>query len=277
MIPNYIKWNFDPVFIDLGFIEIRWYAMMFICAFIAGYFVMKKLFKRDGISMAVLESLWIWVFFAVLIGARLGHVLFYQPDYYFANPSEILMTWKGGLSSHGAAFLVPVVLIFFAKKNKIPYLNLLDRVVIAFSLGGMFVRLGNLCNSEIYGHQTTMPWGFIFVRDGQTLPKHPTQLYEAIAVFLIFLALYKIFTKYYKKLPDGLIFGLFLTGLFTFRFFIEFIKEVQVEFEKNMEYDMGQWLSIPLILFGIGLVIYSIMQQRKKLLQTEIEKNIKSL
>jgi len=256
MILQYITWNFNPEFIDLGIITIRWYGVMFTCAFISGYFVMKKLFKKDGIDIKVLDSLVFWVFFCVLIGARLGHVLFYEPVYYFSHPWKILMTWEGGLSSHGAAFVIPVVLLFFAKKHKIPYLKLIDRVVIAISLGGMFVRLGNLFNSEIYGYETSLPWGFIFKRVGETVPKHPTQIYEALAVFILFLVLYKIFNKYFKKLPNGFIFSIFLIFLFTFRFFIEFIKENQVDFEANLIFDMGQWLSIPFILLGTGLLIY---------------------
>lgn len=269
---NYIHWNLNPEIVNLGFLSLRWYSLLFALAFAAGHLILQKYFKRDNLDITVIDTLTMYVFFATLIGARLGHVLFYEPAEYFSNPIEILKVWRGGLASHGAAIVIPLVLYFFSKKHKLSYLGLLDRIVIVVALGGAFIRLGNLCNSEIYGIETSVPWAFIFERAGETVPKHPTQLYEAIIALLLFFALNLIFRRYYKKLPSGLIFSIFLIVLFAFRFLIEFIKETQVDFEKSMTLYMGQWLSIPFVLLGCCMLWYVLKYKKHEPLIKEIKK-----
>lgn len=253
---GYINWNIAPEIFNIGPLEVRWYGLMFASAFFFGYITMGKYFKKESLSATMLDKLSMYVFLGTLIGARLGHILFYQLDFYVSNPGEILKVWHGGLASHGAAIGILISIFLFAKKSKIPILFLLDRLVIVVALGGFFIRLGNLFNSEIYGIETTLPWGFIFVRAGETVAKHPTQLYEASVAIVLFLGLNKLLISRGKMLPSGTIFGVFLVTLFTMRFLIEFLKENQVEREADMLLNMGQWLSIPFVLFGVILLLY---------------------
>jgi prolipoprotein diacylglyceryl transferase len=225
---------------------------------------MKRRFKEANVPQMYLESLALYVFLGTFIGARLGHCLFYEPSYYLNNPLEMFLPikhyedgWKfigyRGLASHGAAIGIQIAVIMHAYKTKLPALWSLDRLVMVIALAGLFIRTGNLFNSEIYGDATTMPWGFIFVRTGETIPKHPTQIYEALAYFLIFILLFIVFRK--TKGRRGVVFSLFLIILFSMRFLIEFIKEPQVDFEQSMALDMGQILSIPLIIEGIVILV----------------------
>jgi len=199
----------------------------------------------------------LYMVLGTVIGARLGHVLFYQPDYYFANPIEILYVWEGGLASHGGSIGIITALLLFCYKFKVPFIWLADRVAIPVAFSSCCIRLGNLMNSEIYGVETSMPWGFIFKQDGQTLPMHPTQIYEALCYLGIFFLMLWLYWKKIDKIKSGTITGWFLILVFTSRFFIEFIKNVQVEFETGMSLYMGQWLSIPFILLGIGALLYN--------------------
>lgn len=253
----YIHWDINPELFSLGPLSVRYYGLMWAMAFYSGYLVFTKFLKREGLPESFLESLTMYMVVGTVIGARLGHCLFYEPEYYLSNPLEILKIWHGGLASHGAALGILTALYLFARKEKMPMVYILDRVVITVALGGAFIRLGNLMNSEIYGVETTLPWGFIFERNNEIYPKHPTQLYEALSYFAIFFVLYTIYRKSNGKLRNGYIFGIFLILLFGARFLIEFVKEPQVEFEKTMLLNMGQWLSIPFILAGIGFLIYS--------------------
>lgn len=255
MILTAIHWNFDPNIFYIGDHGVRWYGLMFALAFFFGYIVMKRYYKLDNLKEELLEKLSVYVFVGTLIGARIGHCLFYQPEYYLSNPVKILFVWEGGLASHGAAIGILLALWLYARKINVPYLWILDRVVIVVALGGFFIRTGNFFNSEIYGVQTSLPWGVIFERNRETVPKHPTQLYEALSYLLIFIALHFYFLKIRIKNLHGQIFGIFLVLLFAARFLIEFIKENQVGFEANMKLNMGQWLSIPFILFGLGLLL----------------------
>ncbi len=258
MLLNYINWNVDPELVGFWIISIRYYGVLFAASFFFGYIIMQKMFKREGLSIELLDKLTVYMAIGTVVGARLGHCLFYQPEYYLSNPWEILAIWHGGLASHGAAVGILIALYYFSKKNKKPYLWILDRIVIVVALAGFFIRMGNLMNSEIYGVETSLPWGFIFIRDGQIVPKHPTQIYEALSYLFIFVLLYRIYIKKGDKLKQGLIFSLFLILLFTVRFFIEFIKEDQVGFEQTMALNMGQWLSIPFVLFGFYLLYRSL-------------------
>ena len=224
---------------------------------LSGVYCLQKIFKKEGLSVELLDKLTVYVAVGTVVGARLGHCLFYDPAYYLQNPIEIIKIWRGGLASHGAAIGILIALYYFARKNKKPYLWILDRIVIVVALAGFFIRMGNLMNSEIYGIETSLPWGFIFVRNGEVLPKHPTQIYEALSYLLIFILLYSIYRKKGTKVRQGLIFSLFLILLFSVRFLIEFIKEVQVDFEQTMSLNMGQWLSIPFVIIGFYLLYRS--------------------
>jgi prolipoprotein diacylglyceryl transferase len=264
MIFQAIIWNLDPEIVEIGPFSIRYYGILFALAFVLGYYIFQKIFKNEGISVEVLDRLTIYMIIGTVIGARLGHCLFYQPDFYLSNPIEILKIWKGGLASHGAAIGILVVLYLFVRKEKKPYFWILDRIVIVVALAGFFIRMGNLMNSEIYGIQTNLPWGFVFKNQGEIVPKHPTQIYEALAYLAIFLLLYRIYFKNKGKFKPGLLFSLFLVLVFTARFLIEFIKENQVGFEEGLPLNMGQYLSIPFVILGLVLLYYSMKGKLQK-------------
>ncbi len=261
MILTAIHWNVNPEIFRIGSFAIRYYGVLWALAFYVGYIVFNQFVKREKLPEGFLDSLTVYTAIGTVIGARLGHCLFYEPDYYLSHPLEILKIWHGGLASHGAAIGILIALYFFSRKYKKPFIYVLDRVVITVALGGMFIRLGNLMNSEIYGVETTLPWGFIFERNGEIFPKHPTQLYEALAYLLIFLILYYIYIKRDGKPKQGFIFGLFLILLFGARFLIEFVKQPQVDFEQTMTLNMGQILSIPFMLAGVVLMILSYLNK----------------
>ncbi|MGE0078421.1 MAG: prolipoprotein diacylglyceryl transferase [Bacteroidales bacterium] len=271
----YIPWNIDPEIFRLGPFAVRYYGLMWAIAFYLGYIVFNKFVKREGLSAEFLDSLTMYMVIGTVIGARLGHCFFYEPAYYLSHPFEIIKIWKGGLASHGAAIGILISLYLFARKHKVPMIYVVDRVVITVALGGAFIRLGNLMNSEIYGVETTLPWGFIFQQNNEIFPKHPTQLYEALSYFLIFFILYFYYRKHEGKTKTGFIFGVFLILLFAARFLIEYVKEPQVEFEKTMALNMGQWLSVPFILAGVFFVAYSYMKPRVFIPEPEKSKKVK--
>jgi len=256
-----INWNVSPEIFSIGPITIRWYGLLFASAFLVGFQIMTKIFKNEKKNLDDLNDLVWYMILGTVIGARLGHCLFYNPSYYLSHPLEILQVWKGGLASHGAAIGILIAIYLYSKKKKDqPFLWVMDRVVITVALGGSFIRLGNLFNSEIIGKPTDLPWGFKFVRahvaDPLT-PRHPAQLYESIAYLITFFVLYKIYNSKKGKIPQGYLFGLFLIIVFGFRFLVEFIKENQTYFEEGMLLNMGQILSIPLIILGIYLFLKS--------------------
>ena len=264
-----INWNMNPEIISLGSISIRWYSLLFISGFILGWFIFKWFFKREGVPVKLLDPLLYTLLIATIVGARLGHCLFYQPDYYLGSWqgfTEIFMPWKGGLASHGGTIALFLAMWWFArhygKKYGFDLVWILDHLAIAVCFAATLIRLGNLFNSEIYGDVTNLPWGFIFERRGEVDPKHPTQLYEAISYFL--LGVFQILMYKYKlpKLHRGFFIGTFFIGCFGMRFLIEFIKEPQVGFEQDMVLNMGQWLSIPFILLGIGFLAYSFIRKQ---------------
>lgn len=260
-----IPWNVDPEIISIGKLSIRYYGLFFATAFVLGYFIFTKIFKNEGISVEVLDKLTIYMVVGTVIGARLGHVFFYQPEFYLEHPLEILAIWHGGLASHGAAIGIIITLYLFTRKEKKPFIWILDRIVIAVALAGFFIRMGNLMNSEIYGTTTNLPWGFIFLREGETVPKHPTQIYEALAYLGIFIFLYAHYFRNKGKIRPGFLFSMFLILVFTARFFIEFLKEVQVAWEKGMALNMGQILSLPFIALGIYILVRSLKRKPVKL------------
>ena len=246
-----ITWDADPEIFRIGSLAIRWYGLLFASSFFFGYIMMNKIFKNEKIGEDVLDRLTYYMLLGTVVGARLGHCFFYEPSYYLQNPAEILFVWQGGLASHGAAIGILLVLWLFAKKEKKSYIWILDRIVITVALSGFFIRMGNLMNSEIYGVETAASWGFIFLRNYETIPKHPTQIYEALTYLAIFVLLYKLYWAKKGEYYEGLLISLFLILVFTARFFIEFLKEDQVAFEAGMKLNMGQLLSIPFVIMGI--------------------------
>ena len=256
---GYIVWDVNPVLID-SFVQIRYYSLMFAIGFWLGFNIVAKMFKHDGAPENWLFSLLIWVVCATIIGARLGHVFFYEWDYYSQHPEHIWRTWEGGLASHGGAIAIIIAVFLYSKfTTKLSPLWTFDRLVIPIALVGALIRMGNLMNSEIYGGPTDLPWGFIFVRGNEWpgVPVHPTQIYEALCYLALFGVLMWMYWKKHAQRRPGLIFGVFLTWLFGARFLIEFVKNDQVAREATMTLNLGQQLSIPFIIIGIGLIIWA--------------------
>jgi len=250
-----IEWNVNPEIFSIGPLSIRWYGLLFASSFIVGYTIIANIFQKEGRSEKDLNDLLWYMILGTVIGARLGHCLFYNPEYYLSNPLEILKVYKGGLASHGAAIGILLSISLFVKRKKgYSYLWVMDKIVIVTALGATFIRIGNLFNSEIIGVETTLPWSFVFLRIDE-VPRHPAQLYEAIAYFVTFIVLYSLYRKKWKELDNGFIFGLFLIMIFGARFLIEFVKENQTHFEASMPINMGQILSIPLVIAGVYFVV----------------------
>ena len=256
-----IVWNpsIGPLSI-FGF-DIRYYSLCWVIGLLGAYLVVQKLYKKGGVSEEPFDPLFVYCFAGIVIGARLGHCLFYQPEYYLAHPIEMLLPIKHtadgwvfsgyeGLASHGGVIGVITALVLYTRKTKLTMLWTLDNIAIAAPFFSSMVSIGNFMNSEIIGTETNRPWGVIFVQAGETVPHHPAQLYEAIAYFVIFLVGLLLYRKYKTRIGSGLFMGYCLFTIFTFRFFVEFIKENQVAFEDGMTLIMGQWLSIPLIIVG---------------------------
>ena len=265
---NYITWNADPVLFD-GFITLRWYSLAFMVGFLVGYEIVARIFKHEGAPERWLGILLMWVVAGTIIGARLGHVFFYEWDVYSQDPIKILYVWQGGLASHGGTIgIILAVLLFSLITTRRSPLWTFDRLVIPIALVGGLIRLGNLMNSEIFGHATTLPWGFKFVRSAEWhqlyegLACHPTQIYEALCYFALFALLMWLYWKKNAECRPGLIFGIFLIGIFTPRFFIEFIKNDQVAFESTMTLNMGHWLSLPFVALGIFFVVRAMMRPK---------------
>ena len=298
MLLNYITWNVDPVLIHLGSLEIRWYGLLWALGFLVGYFVMRRMYRREKMTDDSMDKLLIYMLVFTVIGARIGHCLFYEPEFYLSHPLKMLAVWEGGLASHGGAIGILIGLWIYVRnynkspkkkdeKQRITYIWILDRIVVAVCLVGALIRVGNVMNHEIYGTPTSLPWGFVFLRGAEQfcgtfdnytacnawdapcppsewLPCHPTGLYEA---FFCLVAMGILLWMYYKRdlgnRQPGLMFGTFLIIIFGSRILIEFLKNVQVDFERDMVFDMGQWLSIPFVLVGIGMIVWSFVQRKK--------------
>ncbi|NOX64697.1 MAG: prolipoprotein diacylglyceryl transferase [Chlorobi bacterium] len=249
-----ITWSISPEIISFGPIHIRWYGLLFATSFIIGFKIMEWIYKKEKKNLDDLNDLIWYMILGTVIGARLGHVLFYNPGFYLTHPIEILMVWKGGLASHGAAIGILTAIYLYSKKKKDQsFLYVMDRIVITVALAAFFIRTGNLFNSEIIGKPTDLPWGFIFT-SVDNVPRHPTQLYEAFSYLASFFVLFSIYKKRDGKFKDGLLFGIFLIWIFGFRIFVEYFKENQSAFEQGMILNMGQILSIPLVIFGLYLL-----------------------
>lgn len=256
---TFIHWNVSPEIFTLGPLQVRWYGLLFALGFLFGYNHGEKMFKHENIDLKWLESLFIYLIVATIVGARLGHVFFYGWDYYSQHPIEILYVWQGGLASHGGVLGIIIAMILWSRNvSKRSILWVLDRVVVPSVFVAALIRLGNLMNSEIYGIETTLPWGFIFERNHETVAKHPTQIYESLSYLLTFGVMLYMYWKTKAKDYQGMLLGVFFIMVFTARFFVEFIKEDQEAFEATMSLNMGQWLSIPFIITGIVLIIFAV-------------------
>ena len=240
---------------------VRYYSLCWVIGLLGAYMIVHKLYRKGGVSEELFDPLFMYCFIGILVGARLGHCLFYQPEFYLTHPIEMLLPIKNtangwvfsgyeGLASHGGVIGVITALILYTRKTKLTMVWTLDNIAIAAPFFSAMVRIGNFMNSEIIGTETSLPWGVVFVQAGETVPHHPAQLYEAIAYAVIFIFGLLLYKKHKAKIGTGLFMGYCLFTIFTFRFFVEFIKENQVAFEEGMTLIMGQWLSIPLIIVG---------------------------
>jgi len=253
---SYIIWDVNPDIFTIPFLNhpIRWYGVSWALGFIVGQMIMTYIYKKEGRPTKEIDTLIIYIIVAAIIGARLGHVLFYDPEVFFAEPLTIFKVWEGGLASHGAGVGLFLALYFFARKTGVNYLWLTDRLTIVTALTGALIRLGNLMNSEMVGLPTSVPWAFVFTSIDNT-PRHPAQLYEAIYCFVLFIFLFWMWFKKRDTLRNGFLTGWFLIILFTLRFVDEFFKINQVAFEDELALNMGQLLSIPFVIFGIVILL----------------------
>jgi prolipoprotein diacylglyceryl transferase len=260
-----VYWDVNPEFFTLGPVHLRYYSILMVGGFIVAAALVRYMFRREGLPAGLFDRFAVSVFVGTLIGLRLGHCLFYQPEMFLESPLEVFLPVRfspklefigyQGLASHGGAIGILIGVWWWCRKAKRNYLWALERVVIVVPLVGGLVRLGNLFNSEIYGTETSLPWGFIFALRHEILPHHPTQIYEALVYFMLFFLMWFLYTKKFVKMKRGMAFGLFLILLFGMRFVIEFIKEPQVEFEMTMALNMGQLMSLPFVIVGVVMLL----------------------
>jgi len=267
-----VVWNPDSELCRLLGLPVRYYSLMWVVGLVAAYLLVRKFYKDRGIKPEVFEPLFLYCFIGILAGARLGHCLFYEPDYYLSSGRHFIemllplrfmpeggvkMVGYSGLASHGGTIGIFIGILLYCRKYKVRLLECVDMICVATPLTAACIRIGNLMNSEIVGKPTGTDWGFIFVQNGDDFARHPAQLYEAIAYLVIFAVIILIYRKHKEKVGSGFYFGFCIAAIFTFRFFIEFCKEVQVDFEKGMSLDMGQLLSVPFIIAGVWLMLRS--------------------
>lgn len=269
-----IVWNVDPEIVTLGPVVLRWYGIMWAIGFLVGYSIEEKVYNRERMPEENMEKLFLYMLIGTVIGARLGHCFFYDWEYYSRHLTEVLCVWKGGLSSHGGACGILLALYIFSRKvaHK-SYMWVMDRIVLAVAICGACIRFGNLMNHEIYGHPSDVSWAFQFItnihawQNGAdpiySLPSHPTQIYEMLYCLITFAVVMFLYWKTNARKFEGFIFGVFLIGIFLTRFLLEFIKNNQESFEDAMALNMGQLLSVPLILWGIYLLVKSFSAIRK--------------
>lgn len=250
---NFFIWNSDPVLLSFLGLKIHWYGALFALAIITGFQVIKWCYQQEKQNIASLDELMMYAVAGIIIGARLGHCLFYEPSYYLANPLQILAIWQGGLASHGGGIGVIVACYFYQKKHSLGLLYLLDRLAISTAIFGFFVRLGNFMNSEIIGKPTQVPWAIIFERI-DSMPRHAVQLYEALAYFTIFIVMFCAYRYSNIKKHNGALLGVFLILTFSARFILEFFKVKQAAYSSNLVLSTGQLLSIPFLIFGIVFI-----------------------
>lgn len=271
-----VTWTIDPIIFQSGGLRLGWYGVLFAVGLIVfGGTILSKMWKHENLTEKSFNQLVFYVLIATIVGARLGHCLFYEPSYYLANPVEILKTWEGGLASHGGVIGIMIAIWIYSKKvSHQSMLWTFDRLCVPVGLVAAMIRLGNLMNHEIYGHATDLPWGFRFIENIHqwqagaepifSAPSHPTQLYEAAIYLLVFAVCMWLYWKRDAQRREGLIFGVAMVMIFVGRFLVEFVKNDQVGFEESMTLNMGQWLSIPFVIIGIASIVYSFKQPIKE-------------
>jgi len=263
---NYIVWNPDEIAFRIGSYGVHWYAFCWMIGLLLAYVIVRYLYKHQKIADEKFDPLFLYCFLGIIVGARLGHCLFYEPDVFLTSWKKFIemflpiefaadswdwkMTGYRGLASHGGTIGIIIALWLYCRKYKMNIWTVMDNIAIATPTTACFIRLGNLMNSEIIGKPTDVPWAFIFEQVDQ-LPRHPGQLYEAIAYACFFFIMWYVYKKHSEKIGTGYFFGLVLTLIFTFRFFIEYTKDIQVDFESGMLFNLGQLLSVPFIIIGV--------------------------
>lgn len=264
MIDCIIHWNFDPILFSIGPVHVRWYGLIWAAAFLLGQQFLTWIYRREDRKNGESDHLFVYALGGTIIGARLAHCLIYDPAFYLTHPIAILKIWEGGLASHGGAVGMLLALWLYTRRFSVPsYLWLLDRIAIPAALGAALVRVANFLGSEIVGRPTSGTWGVIFDAVDQ-IPRHPVQLYEATAYLLIFIVLLRVYLRKGARVSYGLISGVFLVGVFTARFILEFFKAPQAAYEANFAVTVGQWLSLPFILVGLCLVFYAIRSSNSR-------------
>ncbi len=270
MLINFIVWDVSQTIFKVGSFEIRWYGLLFALGFLTGFQIIAQAFKFESKPEKDLDKLLLTMMLSIVLGARIGHFVFYEGQHFSENPgkflTEMLMPPYSGLASHGAAVGALIGLFIFKLRNSTySYLWLTDRIVIVSALGGAFIRFGNFMNSEIVGKATDVPWAVLFKQNFEfdQVPRHPAQLYESISCLILFFILYFLYLRKKGNTPEGSLTGIFFIWIFGLRFFYEFIKENQEAFEQSMTYNMGQLLSIPVVLFGIVTLIRSYIKKPK--------------
>ncbi|BAR49161.1 prolipoprotein diacylglyceryl transferase [Tannerella forsythia] len=280
-----ITWTADPAIFTIGSKEIRWYSLMFIIGFGIGYKIVERMWRRESINPKWIDPLLYYTLIGTVVGARLGHCLFYDPGYYLSHPIEILKVWEGGLASHGGVLGIIVAIYFYSKYvSRQSMLWTFDKLVVPTGLVAALIRIGNLINHEVYGLPTDRPWGFRFIenlhawRQGAepifSVPSHPTQIYEAVCYLLTFVLCMWLYFKKDAWKKEGLIFGIFMICIFTARFFIEFLKNNQEDFEAAMPINMGQCLSIPFIVTGIYFVVRAWRRSRLNIIKPNMAQTV---
>lgn len=259
---DYFIWSFDPILFTLGSISIRWYGLLFSGGFVVGYYIMRWIYTSEQKNVDELDKLLWYLIAGTLIGARIVHIVFYEPAYYLANPVKILLIWEGGLASHGATFGIMFSIYLYQRKVNMSFLWLLDRLSIPIAFTAFSIRLGNFFNSEIIGLPSSVPWAIVFEKV-DLIPRHPTQLYEAASYLGIFVLLFYLYKNTKIRLKSGAIFGILLFFVFLSRFIIEFVKVNQENYDNVVMLNIGQLLSIPFMIIGLLLLNFSIKKKTK--------------
>ncbi len=276
MLFTYITWDVNPEIFKIGSFSVGWYGLLFALSFLLAQRIMVHIFRAEGVKEELVDTLTLYMVLATVIGARVGHYLFYETPMLLKHPGEwfldMLIPPYRGLASHGASIGLLTALWLFARRYKMNFLWITDRVAITAALCGCLIRFGNLMNSEILGVVTDVPWAFLFLQDSEYLrgvyglePRHPAQLYESLSCLVLFFIMYALWRRYKTALPQGTLIGLFMVWVFVLRFVWEFFKENQVAFEEGMAFNMGQWLSLPAVLFGLACVAYALRKGQNRI------------
>jgi len=255
-------WNVNPILLELGPLQLRWYGLLFVGSFFLGLMILQKVYKREGKNPEELDNFLIYVLVGTVIGARLMHCFAYEPEFYLSHPLEILKVWKGGLASHGGLMGVVTAIYIFARKYGQSFWWLLARVTMPGALTAAFVRFGNFFNSEILGLPSDKPWAIIFERV-DLVPRHPVQLYEALAYLVLLVILVSIYRKVSSTFATKILPGVFLTYMFLLRFLLEYTKTRQADYSTDLPFTTGQLLSVPFIILGIVWILWALMHKDK--------------